>query len=153
MITDTVSLFSKILPQRGRVLGLDLGAKRIGIAISDPSRKIASPLYTLQRTKFTKDASKIKSLCHDDGVKGLIIGLPINMDGSSGKASQSIKSKANKISKKINTPISLWDERLSTVGAFNLSSELDINVSKRTKNLDGKASAFMLQGAIDYLNN
>ena len=115
MITDTISLFSKILPQRVRVLGLDLGAKRIGIAISDPSRKIASPLYTLQRTKFTKDASKIKSLCHDDGVKGLIIGLPINMDGSEGKACQASREFSRLFYEFSGLPILLWDERLSLI--------------------------------------
>ena len=96
---------------------------------------------------------ELKKIVKENNIQGIIVGNPINMDGSSGKASKSIKSKANLIAKKIDTPIALWDERLSTVGAFNLSSQLDVNVNKRTKNLDGKASAFMLQGAIDYLNN
>ena len=86
-------------------------------------------------------------------MKAIIIGNPINMDGSHGKASQSVKDVANNISKFINLPICLWDERLSTVGAFNLSSQLDINVSKREKDIDKNAASFILQGAIDYLNN
>ena len=86
-------------------------------------------------------------------IEGIVIGNPINMDGSQGKSSQSVKDIANNISKFINLPICLWDERLSTVGAFNLSSQLDINVSKREKNIDQNAAAFILQGAIDYLNN
>ena len=89
----------------------------------------------------------------ENDVKAIIIGNPINMDGSKGKSSQSVKDIANNISKFINLPICLWDERLSTVGAFNLSSQLDINVSKREKDIDKNAATFILQGAIDYLNN
>ena len=141
------------IDRKSRLLGIDMGSKRIGISICDDKRLVATPLQTITFTTLDNLVIEIKKLIVENNIKAVIIGNPINMDGSSGKASQSIKSKANKISKKINTPISLWDERLSTVGAFNLSSELDVNVSKRTKNLDGKASAFMLQGAIDYLNN
>ena len=86
-------------------------------------------------------------------MQGIIVGYPINMDGSEGPSTQSVKDKVDKISNEIHLPIVLWDERLSTVGAFNLSSQLDINVSNKTRNIDKNAAAFILQGAIDYLNN
>ena len=153
MITDTVSLFSKILPQRGRVLGLDLGAKRIGIAISDPSRKIASPLYTLQRTKFTKDASKIKSLCHDDRVKGLVIGLPINMDGSEGKACQASREFSRLFYEFSGLPILLWDERLSTIAITKTMIEADLSRQRQGEVVDKMAAAYILQGALDTIGS
>ena len=89
----------------------------------------------------------------ENNIKGIIIGNPLNMDCSSGRSAQSVKDTSQKIEENINIPISLWDERLSTVGAFNLSSQLDINVSKREKKIDENAAAFILQGAIDFLNN
>ncbi len=141
------------IDNKSRLLGIDMGSKRIGISICDDKRLVATPFKTIDFTTMEKLIYEIKKIVKENNVQGIIIGDPINMDGSSGKASQSIKSKANIIAKKIETPTALWDERLSTVGAFNLSSQLDVNVTKRTKNLDGKASAFMLQGAIDYLNN
>ena len=95
----------------------------------------------------------IRSIIKENGVKGIIVGNPINMDGSYGKSSQSAKDIAINLADKINIPVCLWDERLSTVGAFNLSSELDINVSKREKDIDKFAAAFILQGALDYLQN
>ena len=97
--------------------------------------------------------NEIVQIIHEYNIKGIVIGNPINMDGSTGPSSQSVKDFANEFLKKINIPACFWDERLSTVGAFNLSSQLDISVSKRTKNIDKNAAAFILQGAIDYLNN
>ena len=96
---------------------------------------------------------EILVIIEDNNIGGIIIGNPINMDGSVGKSSQSVKDVASIISKSVNLPICLWDERLSTVGAFNLSGQLDINVSKREKDIDKNAATFILQGAIDYLNN
>ena len=95
----------------------------------------------------------LKSIIEENNIKGIIIGNPINMDGSKGRSAQSVEDTSNNIEKNIDIPICLWDERLSTVGAFNLSSELDINVSKKVKNIDKNAAAFILQGAIDYLKN
>ena len=97
--------------------------------------------------------SNTKSIIDENNIKGIIIGNPLNMDGSSGRSAQSVKDTSKKIEENINIPICLWDERLSTVGAFNLSSQLDINVSKREKKIDENAAAFILQGAIDFLNN
>ena len=96
---------------------------------------------------------EIKIIVKENDIKGIIIGNPINMDGSEGPSSQSIKDTCRIISENLDLPISLWDERLSTVGAFNLSSQLDVNISKRVKNIDQNAATFILQGAIDYLNN
>ena len=141
------------IEKKSRLLGIDMGSKRIGISICDEKRLVATPFQTINFTSLENLIYEIKKIINENNIKGIIIGNPINMDGSSGKASRSIKSKADIISNKIEIPTALWDERLSTVGAFNLSSQLDVNVNKRTKNLDGKASAFMLQGAIDYLNN
>ena len=145
--------FKTNIGRNSRLLGIDPGSKNIGFAICDENRKVATPLKIIQKNKLEALLKEIIQIIEENQIKGIVIGNPINMDGSSGKASRSIKSKADIISNKIEIPTALWDERLSTVGAFNLSSQLDVNVNKRTKNLDGKASAFMLQGAIDYLNN
>ena len=149
----TIEEFKKKQSAKIRIIGLDLGTKRIGVSICDENQSIATPFKTLIKKDTKQFINEIKEIVDENDVKAIIIGNPINMDGSQGKSSQSVKDVVKNISKFINLPICLWDERLSTIGAFNLSSQLDVNVNKRTKNLDGKASAFMLQGAIDYLNN
>ena len=135
------------------MLGLDLGSKRIGISICDEKQLIATPLKTLNRSSLDELIKALKLIINENNIKGIIIGNPLNMDGSSGRSAQSVKDTSQKIEENINIPICLWDERLSTVGAFNLSSQLDINVSKREKKIDENAAAFILQGAIDFLNN
>tara|TARA_Y100001970_G_scaffold217380_1_gene266256 strand:+ start:2105 stop:2560 length:456 start_codon:yes stop_codon:yes gene_type:complete len=149
----TINEFKSKLSNGSRILGIDLGTKRIGIAISDGNQKIATPFKTLEKTKLVKLIEEIKSIINDNDIRGIIIGNPINMDGSYGKSSQSAKDTAINLANKINIPVCLWDERLSTVGAFNLSSELDINVSKREKEIDKFAATFILQGALDFLQN
>ena len=149
----TINEFKNKLSSGSRLLGIDLGTKRIGIAISDYHQKIASPLQTLDKSKQGKLIDELESIITENDIKGIIIGNPINMDGTYGKSSQSAKDIAINISNKIDIPVSLWDERLSTVGAFNLSSELDINVSKREKDIDKFAAAFILQGALDFIQN
>ena len=149
----TIDEFKNKLSSGSRLLGIDLGTKRIGIAISDYNQKIATPLQTLDKSKQDKLIDKLESIITENDIKGIIIGNPINMDGTYGKSSQSAKDTAINISNKIDIPVSLWDERLSTVGAFNLSSELDINVSKREKDIDKFAAAFILQGALDFIQN
>ncbi len=149
----TINEFKNKLSSGSRLLGIDLGTKRIGIAISDYNQKIATPLQTLDKSKQGKLLDKLRSIISENDIKGIIIGNPINMDGTYGKSSQSAKDIAINISNKIDIPVSLWDERLSTVGAFNLSSELDINVSKREKDIDKFAAAFILQGALDFFQN
>ncbi len=149
----TINEFKNKLSSGSRLLGIDLGTKRIGIAISDYNQKIATPLQTLDKSKQGKLIDELENIISEYDIKGIIIGNPINMDGTYGKSSQSAKDMAINISNKIDIPVSLWDERLSTVGAFNLSSELDINVSKREKDIDKFAAAFILQGALDFIQN
>ena len=149
----TLEEFKKKHSDKCRLIGLDLGSKRIGVSICDEKQLIATPLKTINKNTLTELISELKVIINENNIKGIIIGNPLNMDGSSGRSVQSVKDTSQKIEENINIPICLWDERLSTVGAFNLSSQLDINVSKREKKIDENAAAFILQGAIDFLNN
>ena len=139
--------------KNSRLIGLDLGSKRIRVSICDEKRLVATPYKTIDVKNLSNTINQIKNIISENNIEGIIVGYPINMDGSKGSSSQSVKDKVKKISNEVNLPIVLWDERLSTTGAFNLSSQLDVNVSKRTRNIDKNAAAFILQGAIDYLNN
>ncbi len=130
-----------------------MGTKKVGISISDENRKIATPLKTIDYKNIEYLGNEIQKIVKDSGIDAIIFGNPLNMDGTKGSATQSIKDKIKLLSDKIDLPMFLWDERLSTVGAFNLSSQLDINVSKRVKNIDKNAATFILQGVLDYLNN
>ena len=145
--------FKKKQSEPSRLIGLDLGSKRIGVSICDERQSIATPFKTINKTNTNELIGQLQDIINEYNIKGIIIGNPINMDGSLGKSAQSVRDISNNIEIKINIPICLWDERLSTVGAFNLSSELDVNVSKREKKIDENAAAFILQGAIDFLNN
>ena len=149
----TLEEFKKKHSDKCRLIGLDLGSKRIGVSICDEKQLIATPLKTITRNTLNEFISELKVIIDENNIKGIIIGNPLNMDGSSGRSAQSVKDTSQKIEENINIPICLWDERLSTVGAFNISSQLDINVSKREKKIDENAAAFILQGAIDFLNN
>jgi len=149
----TLEEFKKKQLDKSRLIGLDLGSKRIGVSICDEKQLIATPFKTINRTTAKDLINELKIIIKDNNIKGIIIGNPLNMDGSSSSSTQSVKDTSNNIEKSINLPICLWDERLSTVGAFNLSSQLDVNVSKREKKIDENAAAFILQGAIDFLNN
>ena len=149
----TLEEFKKKHSDKCRLIGLDLGSKRIGVSICDEKQLIATPLKTITRNSLNELIVELKAIIDENNIKGIIIGNPLNMDGSSGRSAQSVKDTSQKIEENINIPICLWDERLSTVGAFNLSSQLDINVSKREKKIDENAAAFILQGAIDFLNN
>ena len=139
--------------KKSRLIGLDLGTKRIGVAICDEKRSVATPLKVINYIDLSSLILELKEIISENNIKAIVIGNPLNMDGSSGPSSQSVKDKILNLSKKIDIPICLWDERLSTVGSFNISSQLDVNVNKRTKNIDKNAAAFILQGAIDFLNN
>ena len=149
----TLEEFKKKHSDKCRLIGLDLGSKRVGVSICDEKQLIATPLKTINRNTLNDLIAEIKVIIDENDIKGIVIGNPLNMDGSSGRSAQSVKDISQNIEKNINIPICLWDERLSTVGAFNLSSQLDINVSKREKKIDENAAAFILQGAIDFLNN
>ena len=149
----TLEEFKKKHLDKCRLIGLDLGSKRIGVSICDNKQLIATPLKTINRNSLKELIDELRLIINENDIKGIIVGNPLNMDGSSGRSAQSVKDTTENIEKNINIPICLWDERLSTVGAFNLSSQLDINVSKREKKIDENAAAFILQGALDYLNN
>ena len=149
----TIEEFKKKQSEKCRLIGLDLGSKRIGVSICDEKQLIATPYKTIHKSKNNELIEELKNIIQDNDIKAIIIGYPLNMDGSSGSSAQSVNDVSKNIDKEINVDVCLWDERLSTVGAFNLSSQLDVNVSKREKNIDQNAAAFILQGAIDYLNN
>jgi putative Holliday junction resolvase len=149
----TIEDLKKKQSETSRLIGLDLGSKRIGVSICDDKQSIATPFKTINKTNTNELIKELNDLVNEYNIKGIIIGNPINMDGSSGRSAQSVNDVSSNIDKAINVDVCLWDERLSTVGAFNLSSQLDVNVSKREKNIDQNAAAFILQGAIDFLNN
>ena len=149
----TIEDFKIKYSNKMRFIGLDLGSKRIGVSICDERQSIATPFKTINKTNTIELIKELKVIIKENNIGGIIIGNPVNMDGSLGRSAQSVNDIATNISKSIGLPVILWDERLSTVGAFNLSSQLDVNVSKRVKTIDQNAAAFILQGAIDYLNN
>ena len=149
----TIQELKKKRSETSRLIGLDLGSKRIGVSICDEKRLIATPFKTINKTNNEDLIKELKKIIEENGIKGIVIGYPINMDGSLGPSAQSVNDVSKNIDQNIDVDVCLWDERLSTVGAFNLSSQLDVNVSKREKNIDQNAAAFILQGAIDYLNN
>ena len=149
----TIEEFKKKQSEKCRLIGLDLGSKRIGVSICDEKQLIATPYKTIHKSKNNELIDELKNIIQENNIKAIIIGYPLNMDGSSGSSAQSVNDVSKNIDKEIDVDVCFWDERLSTVGAFNLSSQLDVNVSKREKNIDQNAAAFILQGAIDYLNN
>ena len=149
----TIEEFKKKQSEKCRLIGLDLGSKRIGVSICDEKQLIATPYKTIHKSKNNELIEELKNIIQENDIKAIIIGYPLNMDGSAGSSAQSVNDVSKNIDKEIDIDVCLWDERLSTVGAFNLSSQLDVNISKREKNIDQNAAAFILQGAIDYLNN
>ena len=149
----TIEEFKKKQSEKCRLIGLDLGSKRIGVSICDEKQLIATPYKTIHKSKNNELIEELKNIIQENDIRAIIIGYPLNMDGSLGSSAQSVNDVSKNIDKEIDVDVCLWDERLSTVGAFNLSSQLDVNVSKREKNIDQNAAAFILQGAIDYLNN
>ena len=149
----TIEEFKNKITKKSRLIGLDLGTKRIGIAICDELQSIATPFKTIQKDNFAKFLDELKFIIKENNIEGIIVGNPINMDGTLGPSAQSVSDVCVNISKDIDIPLCLWDERLSTIGAFNLSSQLDINVSKKIKKIDQNAAAFILQGVLDYLKN
>ena len=149
----TIEEFKKKQSEKCRLIGLDLGSKRIGVSICDEKQLIATPYKTIRKSKNNELIKELKNIIQENDINAIIIGYPLNMDGSLGSSAQSVNDVSKNIDNEIDVDVCLWDERLSTVGAFNLSSQLDVNVSKREKNIDQNAAAFILQGAIDYLNN
>jgi len=144
--------FKKKLDKKSRLIGIDPGKKRVGIAISDEDKIVATPYKTIIKKDYSNFLAEIKKIVLENNIKGIIVGNPVNMDGSVSPSSQSAKDLALNLSKDVTQNITMWDERLSSEGAFNLSSNLDINVSKKVQKLDENAAQFILQGALDYLS-
>ena len=143
--------FKKKLPKKSRLMGIDPGGKRVGIAISDENKIIATPYTTLIKNKYSDFVKELIKIVNENKIKGIVIGNPVNMDGSSSQSSQSARDLAINLSKDITENITLWDERLSSQGAFNLSNDLGVNTSKKVSKLDQNSAQFILQGALDYL--
>ncbi len=143
-----------LLPRQAPVIGLDLGEKTIGVAVSDATRRIASPLETIRRTKFMIDANRMFELMESRGAVGIIIGLPINMDGTEGARCQSSRAFARNVLRLKDLPIAFWDERMSSM-AINrmLIEEADISRARRAEVVDKAAAGWILQGALDRLKN
>ena len=153
LVTDDLTLFAAALPDLGALAGLDLGDKTIGVAVSDLRRSVASPLSTIRRTKFTADAEALLTLTRARDIRGLILGLPRNMDGSEGPRAQSTRAFARNLSRISDLPIAFWDERLSTVAAERALLLADTSRKRRSEVIDHVAAGFILQGALDRLGH
>ena len=143
--------FIAAVADRTRLIGLDLGTKTIGLALSDLGRGIASPMETIRRKKFTLDAEQLLAICAKQEVGGIVLGLPLNMDGSEGPRAQATRAFARNLSQKTELPITYWDERLSTAAVTRTLLEADSSRAKRAEVVDKMAAAFVLQGFLDRL--
>ena len=143
--------FKKKLDKKSRLMGIDPGRKRVGIAISDENKIIATPYTTIIKNKYSDFVKEIIEIFKENQIKGIVVGYPINMDGTSSNSSQSAKDLAINLSKDVTENVVLWDERLSSQGAFNLSNDLASNTTKKVNKLDQNSAQFILQGVLDYL--
>jgi putative Holliday junction resolvase len=148
-VNDDIEALVAALPRGARLLGVDLGTKTIGLALSDVERRIATPLETLKRTKFTPDAAAIARVVERFGVGGLVVGLPLNMDGTEGPRSQATRAFVRNLKPLIKIPVAFWDERLSTVAVTRTLIEADASRARRGAVVDKMAAAYILQGALD----
>jgi putative Holliday junction resolvase len=148
-VHDTVDAFHAALPRFGALAGLDLGTQTIGVALSDPLRQVASPIRTIKRKKFTLDAAALEEILAARDVAGIVLGLPLNMDGSEGPRCQSTRAFARNMAARIDLPIGFWDERLSTVAAERALLEADTSRKRRGEVIDHVAASYILQGALD----
>ena len=140
-----------LLPPRGALIGLDLGTKTIGVATSDPDRRLATAVETIARKTFTDDAARILVLAAERKAAGFVLGLPVNMDGSEGPRAQSTRAFARNLARRTDLPIALWDERLSTAAVERELIAADVTRARRAAVIDQHAAAFILQGALDRL--
>jgi putative Holliday junction resolvase len=147
VLSDTITA----LPRRGALIGLDLGTKTIGVAVSDPDRRLAAGVTTIARRTFSADAERVLTLAAERQAVGFILGLPINMDGSEGPRAQSTRAFARNLAGRTPLPIALWDERLSTAAVERELIAADVSRAKRKAVIDQHAAAFILQGALDRL--
>jgi putative holliday junction resolvase len=139
------------LPRGGRLMGVDLGTKTIGLALSDVERRIATPLDTIRRGKYTADARRLQALCTRHGVAGLVVGLPLNMDGTEGPRAQASRAFLRNLAAILPLPAAMWDERLSTAAVTRMLIEADTSRARRDELVDRMAAAYILQGALDRL--
>ena len=151
-VVDLLNL-KAALGRQSRLLGLDVGSKTIGLAISDSSLRVASPLSTIRRAKFATDAQEINQIIAERGIGGLVIGLPIAMDGSEGPRCQSVRQFGANLLAVIDLPVAFWDERFSTIGAERPLREAEMSHRRRADVIDKLAAAYILQGALDRLAN
>ena len=152
-VLDDAAAFAAALPPGRALMGLDLGTKTIGVAVSDTLRRIASPLETIRRTKFTADAARLLALAEGRAIAGLVLGLPKNMDGSEGPRAQSTRAFARNLAALTPLPMVFWDERLSTVAAERALLEADASRRRRAEVIDHVAAGFILQGLLDRLGH
>jgi putative Holliday junction resolvase len=152
-IVEDAAAFAALLPERAALIGLDLGTKTIGVAVSDTWRRIASPLETVRRTRFGADAGRVLALAVEWTIGGVVLGLPRNMDGSEGPRAQSARGFARNFSGLTELPITFWDERLSTVAAERSLIEADTSRRRRGEVIDHVAAGFILQGFLDRLGH
>ena len=145
-----IDVFIEKTKKKSRLIGIDPGGKRIGIALSDENKIVATPYTTIIKENYKDLVDQIKKIVKEYDIDGIVIGNPVNMDGTEGPSSQSASDLAKNLSKDITENITLWDERLSSQGAFNLSNDLAINSSKKVKKLDENSAQFILQGILDY---
>jgi putative Holliday junction resolvase len=153
MILREVEGFAALLPRDGAIAGLDLGTVTIGVAVSDLRRRVATPLETVRRTKFTLDAARLLEIARARALCGFVLGLPVNMDGSEGPRAQSTRAFARNLERLTELPIAFWDERLSTVAAERALLEADMSRKRRSEIIDHVAAGFILQGMLDRLGH
>jgi putative Holliday junction resolvase len=151
MIIEDIRAFAAIIPPFRAIFGLDFGEKTIGVAASDLRRTVATPIEVIRRTKFTEDAAKLLAMVQTRNIAGLILGLPLNMDGSEGPRVQSTRAFARNLVKLTDLPITYWDERLSTVAAERALLEADTSRKRRKEVIDQVAAGYILQGALDRM--
>ncbi len=142
---------ARLFPGRGALLGLDLGTKTIGVSVSDPDRRLATPIQTIQRTKFQSDAERIRALARARHVVGIVLGFPLNMDGSAGPRAQATRAFARNLARALDLPVALWDERMSTLAVERELIAADASRARRAAVIDAHAATFILQGALDRL--
>jgi putative Holliday junction resolvase len=152
LITTDTSAFAEALPHGGKLAGLDVGTKTIGVAICDSEWRFAGPLETIRRTKFTQDLASLKTMLDHETIAGLVVGLPLNMDGSDSPRTQSVRAFARNLAP-LELPVLLWDERWSTQAVERAMIEADVSRARRAEKVDALAAAHILQGAIDALAN
>ena len=146
---DALIVLMEGLKPRARLMGIDLGTKTIGLGLSDVERRIATPLETIRRVKFTPDVARIKELAEKHEVGGLVIGLPLNMDGTEGPRAQATRAFARNLKPLLDLPVLFWDERLSTAVVTRSLIDQDVSRAKRAESVDRMAAAYILQGALD----